>query len=396
MFGAFIDYWYYTGDTQFNDITTQAMLFQVGPNEDYMPPNQTKSEGNDDQAFWGMAAMSAAENKYPDPPPDQPQWLALAQAVFNTQVPRWDDKTCGGGLKWQIFAFNNGFNYKNTISNGCFFNIAARLGRYTGNQTYLEWANKMWDWVEGIGLMSHDYHFYDGTDDTINCTQVNHIEWSYNTGVFLLGAAHMWNVVRLFPEISRSRFLTSRQTEDQKWKDRVNKILETSGIFFDNNVMKEVACEDNGKCDTDQRSFKAYLSRWMANAAKLAPFAADIITTRLRTSAEAAISTCTGGNDGKQCGLRWTRREFDGETGVGEQMAVLDVVQANLAGAVPGPADSNSGTSKGDPNAGSNSDTDFQFNTITGGDKAGAGILTALVLITMFSGSWWMASKGSQ
>lgn len=45
------------------------MLWQVGPDQDYMPPNQTKDEGNDDQGFWGMAAMSAAELDYPINPP---------------------------------------------------------------------------------------------------------------------------------------------------------------------------------------------------------------------------------------------------------------------------------------------------------------------------------------
>lgn len=195
MFGSLVDYWYYTGNTEYNEITTQALLFQTGPNADYMPPNQTKTLGNDDQSFWGLAAMSAAEVNFPNPPADKPQWLALAQAVFNTQAPRWDSSTCGGGLRWQIFTFNNGYNYKNTISNGCFFNLAARLGRYTGNTTYLEHANKMWDWSSAIGLMSPDYHFYDGTDDTINCTQLNHIQWTYNAGVYLLGAATMYNVV---------------------------------------------------------------------------------------------------------------------------------------------------------------------------------------------------------
>ncbi|KAI6897536.1 hypothetical protein KC334_g10258, partial [Hortaea werneckii] len=72
MFGALIDYWYYTGDETWNDITSQAMLFQTGPEANYMPPNQTKSLGNDDQAFWGMAAMYAAEQKFPNPPDDQP------------------------------------------------------------------------------------------------------------------------------------------------------------------------------------------------------------------------------------------------------------------------------------------------------------------------------------
>ena len=62
------------------------MLHQVGPNADYMPPNHTASLGNDDQGFWGMSAMLAAEVNFTNPAPDEPQWLALAQAVFNTQA----------------------------------------------------------------------------------------------------------------------------------------------------------------------------------------------------------------------------------------------------------------------------------------------------------------------
>ena len=30
MFNAFIDYWYYTGDDQYNTITTQALQHQIG------------------------------------------------------------------------------------------------------------------------------------------------------------------------------------------------------------------------------------------------------------------------------------------------------------------------------------------------------------------------------
>jgi mannan endo-1,6-alpha-mannosidase len=209
MFGALVDYWYFTGDDTYNEITTQALLHQVGPNDDYMPPNQTKTEGNDDQAFWGMAALSAAEDRYPNPPAGGPQWLALAQAVFNSQAIRWDTSTCAGGLKWQIFSFNNGYNYKNTISNGCFFNMAARLAVYTGNTTYADWANRMWDWTGAVGLMSPTYQFFDGTDDTLNCTQLNHIQWSYNIGVFLLGAANMYNFVSFLPTISLTSSLTN-------------------------------------------------------------------------------------------------------------------------------------------------------------------------------------------
>lgn len=117
LWGTMIDYWHYTGDTTYNDVVTQALLFQVGPNQDYMPPNVTASLGNDDQAFWGMSAMLAAEVNFPNPPSDQPQWLALAQAVFNTQAdPSRHDSTCNGGLRWQIPLSNNGYDYKNSMA----------------------------------------------------------------------------------------------------------------------------------------------------------------------------------------------------------------------------------------------------------------------------------------
>jgi mannan endo-1,6-alpha-mannosidase len=195
MFSALIDYWYYTGSTEYNAITTQAMLHQRGAHFDYEPENQTKSLGNDDQAFWGMAAMTAAEVGYPDPPDDQPGWLALAQAVFNRQAARWDNETCGGGFRWQIFAFNNGYDYKNSITQGSFFNIASRLYAYTGNETYAEWATKTYKWSMDVGLISSAYQVFDGTDSAINCTDLNHIQWSYNTGVYMLGAAMMFNKV---------------------------------------------------------------------------------------------------------------------------------------------------------------------------------------------------------
>ena len=196
VFGGMVEYFYYTGDDQYNEITTQALLFQVGPNRDYMTPNQTKTEGNDDQGFWGMAVMSAAETKFPDPLPDEPQWLALAQAVFNSQALRWDTEFCNGGLRWQIFSFNTGYDYKNTISMGCFFNLAARLAMYTGNQTYADWAEKAWDWTESVGFIkTPEYYFFDGGHTPLNCTDINRIQWSYNPAVFLLGAANMYNFV---------------------------------------------------------------------------------------------------------------------------------------------------------------------------------------------------------
>jgi mannan endo-1,6-alpha-mannosidase len=219
-FGTMINYWYYTGDTTYNAVTTQALLHQAGDYGDYMPLNQTKTEGNDDQGFWGMAAMTAAETKFPDPPTGKPGWLALAQGVFNTQVPRWDQTTCNGGFRWQIFTFNNGFNYKNSISNGCVFNLAARLALYTGNSTYADWALKTWDWMNDVGLMSPQYKVVDGTHNTDNCTQKDANTWTYNAGIFLLGGAAMYNyvsneVVFLYLQANRRRRMGVRYGKNE-------------------------------------------------------------------------------------------------------------------------------------------------------------------------------------
>ena len=196
-FGTMINYWYYTGDTSYNDVTMQAMVHQIGADQDYMPENQTKTLGNDDQAFWGMAALTAAETNFAAPPVGIPGWLSLAQGVFNEQTRRWDNLTCGGGLRWQKFFSNVGYNYKNTISNGAFFNIAARLALYTGNQTYADWAIKSYDWVEATGMISGDYRVSDGGHIEDNCTKQDTTRWTYNAGVFMMGAAAMYNLVRI-------------------------------------------------------------------------------------------------------------------------------------------------------------------------------------------------------
>lgn len=147
--------------------------------------------------------MSAAEMNFPAPPAKSPSWLSLAQAVFNLQVARWDTTSCGGGLRWQIFTFNKGYDYKNSISNGGFFQLAARLARYTGNDTYAQWADKSYDWILTTPLFTSDYLIYDGSQIEQNCTTASKLQWTYNVGTFLMGAANMYNYVSLIIALSR-------------------------------------------------------------------------------------------------------------------------------------------------------------------------------------------------
>jgi len=164
--------------------------------------------------------------------------------------------------------------------------------------------------------------------------------------------------------------------------------MKSSEDFYKDGVLFEV-CE-NGKCNVDQRSFKAYFLREMAATAELAPFTHDTLRTKIAAAASAAVKSCTGGKSGNKCGLKWTTGINDGSTGVGESMSALEAVQSNLVDKARGWVSARKGTgaSEGDVNAGmgTSADAGLYSNPITTADRAGAGILTALVLIGVVGG----------
>ena len=154
--------------------------------------------------------------------------------------------------------------------------------------------------------------------------------------------------------------------------------------------MVEIACEPTQNCNTDQLSFKAYLSRWMAASIKVAPFVEDLVSTYLRTSAKAAATACSASGNGADCGTKWNAGVNDGETGVGQQMSALEVVQGLLIDYVAGPvSQTTGGTSKGDPSAGTGPKhgPNAAPAPVTTADRAGAGIMTAIVLSMIVGGA---------
>ena len=221
--GAFmntlIDYWHLTNDSAYNDIVLEGIVHQ-STEDNFMPANLRPTLiGNDDQCFWGLAAMSAAENELPDPDQDEPRWLGLAQGVYSTQKARLDaedEDQCNGGLRWGIDESHHGYGWKNSkhpfpwpscwlskyahtliaLPNACLFDLAARLARYTGNATYADTALHLWDWLQGVGLItSNSKQVYLGADTAENCTSQSDIEDSLPAALLINGAAFMYNFV---------------------------------------------------------------------------------------------------------------------------------------------------------------------------------------------------------
>jgi hypothetical protein len=123
-------------------------------------------------------------------------------------------------LRWQVYQYLTGYDYKNSIANGCFFNLGARLARYTGNDTYAQHAESIWSWTTGVGYIDENYNIYDGAHVETNCTDINKVQFSYNPAVWLLGAANMYNYVFLFSYLSFSSQTSTPVTNIalDKWK----------------------------------------------------------------------------------------------------------------------------------------------------------------------------------
>lgn len=183
------------------------------------------------------------------------------------------------------------------------------------------------------------------------------------------------------------------------WRTRLDGFLNHSTFFFpeaNNGTMTEI-CEKSEKCNIDQLSFKAYLARWLAVSAQLAPFTTDRIVPLLQHSAKAAAQSCVGGPTQTMCGSRWWWNGFDGMGGVGQQMSALSVISANLIKEVKPPyTQKDGGTSEGNPAAGTGDDQPEKMlhPDPTPGDKFGAALLTIIMLTGIVGGGLWISFDG--
>lgn len=367
VWGSLLSYRRGTGNTTHDATITKALLWQVGPDDDYMPPNWTASMGNDDQAMWAMPALLAAEMGYATEP-DEPPWLTLAENVFTEQTHpgrRVDEGGCKGLLRWQIFQFNNGYDYVDSGSNAAYFNLGARLAKLTGNDTYAELAGATYDQLWNLGYISDDYDVYDGAS-VPDCDRINKHQFSYNAGMLLQGVAYMYN-----------------QTGNETWKDRLDKLTDrTLEVFFPDGVAVERTCESAETCNTDMTFLKGLLLRGMSSAMQQAPHIKDKVLPVLKSTAKAAVAKCIGGENKRMCGFSWANGTSHGTTGAGPQMSVLDALSSIMEPQAA--VSSGNGTSTTDGNTPSSTGDSSPSGTSTGksaGARTEIGVSAVILLL---------------
>jgi len=188
----------------------------------------------DDNAWWALAWVAAY-----DLTRDQ-RYLNTARSIFTRNTVAWDG-TCGGGLHWHAAS-----QYKNAITNELFLTLAALLHqRVPGDQSYLSWAQRTWDWFAASGLINPGHLVNDGLSAA--CQNNGGTTWTYNQGVILGGLAAMYQIT------GDRAYLTQGEAIAQA----------TLGTLTAAGILAE-PCETAGKpCDEDQAQFKGIFVRYL-------------------------------------------------------------------------------------------------------------------------------------
>ena len=298
--------------------------------------------------------------------------MDVVKNVWNLQAARWDTATCDGGLRWQIFSFNEGYDYKNAGANTNFLLLSARLAKHTGNTTYVDWATKIYEWSNSTGLISSEmgdappgpgeqntyYGVYDGFMTGDNCSHVSKLMWSPNAATAAYATALLASVnstyaedltaleanpnnATLAEESAANQIdysVPQSKPQWQLWYWRESAILYNLISNFAwssvnttnpednevNGILNEHACESVGTCNVDQKAFKAITSSYLWKMSQLDRINGKaLIDGPLIASAKAAAASCT---DEGACGFTWTEKKFDNDTGVGQQLAALEVI----------------------------------------------------------------------
>lgn len=166
-------------------------------------------------------------------------------------------------------------------------------------------------------------------------------------------------------------------------------------------VERPCELEDRVQCNVDQHSFKGYMHRALATVAVVAPFTKSTVLPVLRSSTQGAVNSCL--SDGT-CGFRWDRNSYDGDKSrgpAGQEMSALAALSTLLLDQKHvdlGPLTNDTGgTSKGDANAGLGNFQEVDpMKPIEAGDKAGAAIVTIVVLGSFLGSLVWMSGGWGQ
>ncbi|POV97964.1 hypothetical protein PSHT_14286 [Puccinia striiformis] len=274
----YMDYAKYTGDTQFLDVVTGALVnTSYGAEQDLLGGSMSSTAATllgrwNDDILWhtiGGAEIYGADSIMPGA---KGPWIKLAQKTFDQTYQQWDDG-CGGGIYWSRDRNGNSAPFKSLITQLEFVQQGARNYLETKNETAIAISKTALDWVFSSGLGNiQTGTLYDGMN-VGECGKFTSHFWSYNYGS-LLGALSWMH----------------KATGNNTYLDLITPFYtHASEVFSDkyNNVITET-CEPNVKCNRDQQGFKAVYVRNLAYTYR--EITADNTKNQIKTVIDASVA----------------------------------------------------------------------------------------------------------
>ncbi len=253
------------------------------------------NEFYDDEGWWALTWIKAYDLT------GEQRYLTMAKTIFNDMKGGWDS-TCGGGIWW-----SKQRKYKNAIANELFLAIAAKLHLRTsgdaGAGSYLDWAQREWNWFKNTGMINRDNLINDGLDST--CKNNGQLTWTYNQGVILGGLVDLY-----------------RSTNDGSLIRQAQAIADaTLRALAPNGILRE-PCEPD--CGKDGAQFKGIFIRYLGDLYQVTQQSAykDFILRNANSI------WSNGRNSANQFGLSWAGA-FD-SADAARQCAAIDALNASL------------------------------------------------------------------
>lgn len=170
-----------------------------------------RNDFNDDLGWWAQGAMRAynlTENE---------RYLERAKSLFEFIWQYWTDDY-GGGVLWK----NTGEDQKNVATNGPLTVTAVRLYQATEDESYLEKARMLWNFIneqltDGAGRV------YDNYENG----ELRKWDFTYNFGNFILASLALREVSE---DDAEQEMLLDRSVQSADW---VLENLTSSGILLD-------------------------------------------------------------------------------------------------------------------------------------------------------------------
>ncbi|KIJ61760.1 glycoside hydrolase family 76 protein [Hydnomerulius pinastri MD-312] len=236
-----------THSTRYESLTTGSYLAKAAldPTTDWA----AFLGGSNDDSLWAVLSLWKMADYRKWRREDPSAWLNAAATIWDLIAHEWDD-TCGGGVWW-----STAHTYKNSITNELFLLTSAEGYLRNGNNTYLDFAEKEWDWLYNSGMRNSEGLFNDGLD-LATCTNNNQTAWSYNQAVVASGLGALYVATG-----------SKNTTLLEQAQISIDATLKAGSGLIDNGVLRE-SCDDatlgGSICNHDQQLFKGLFTKHLS------------------------------------------------------------------------------------------------------------------------------------